>query len=909
MDLFSTCFNNIQHAVKLPFNQRPLLTWPGKNALVLVLLLLGFTASAQTPDANGIVYVTPNGTGDGHDWDNATANLQGAINSGATKVFVAVGEYMVPSPNSFVMKNGVAIYGGFDPGAGIIDLDDARILPNHGVSEGSVLNGKNERPVIWNEGNELTSSAILDGFTIKNGYSTSDGGGIYNKKSTGTSSMYPNFFNLVIKNNTADWEGGGMYNKWADVHVYNTIFTENKARKGGAISDNYAYGTLVNVLITGNTATEYGGGVYTDGWSTTLINSTLVNNISVYNTSNEAYSYSGSTIVKNSIIYGQKVGKFTTSTSIVTNTGADEIFNDPLGGDFRLKSSSVAINAGNNTFNATPLDLEGNPRINNGTIDIGAYEYSSSVPPVVITPDANKIVYVRKGATGDGSSWPNATANLQGAINADGVEKVFVAVGTYYLPPLGGSFKLKNGVAVYGGFDPDLGIDDLSDTRILPNAANSALGSILNGNGGRTVITNVFTQGSPLNQSAILDGFTITGGSTTTDGGGIYNEYASPTLTNLVFRNNKAVFGGGVFNRNSSPEMSHITLVENQVSKDGGGIYNKASSPSMVNITIMNNSANYGGGVFNQTAPAPNMLNVLIAGNSSRNDAGGMYNDDNAVPVLTNTTIVNNMAPHEGEAIYNRNASVSVNNSIVYGGIAGNAYTAQYSLIEGNTDFNNSNLDASIITPADLFMDYPNGNYNLKLGSPAIDKGNNVLYPGLDANTKDLAGNARLAGVTINLGAYESADGALPVVFGSFSAYIKNGLLLVNWRTETETGNDHFLIQISRDGVNFKTIQTVQSKAEGGNSKVALDYSSAIPFTTLSLGAGFLMLGIVAGRRRRYAFTIVTIILAAILFSCSKKDIFKSPEDGNLLVRIVQVDKDGSQSASKAVKVAGEVDR
>ncbi|MGC4235632.1 MAG: choice-of-anchor Q domain-containing protein [Niabella sp.] len=903
MNLFSTCFNNIQDAVKLSSNQRPLLTWPGKNALVLVLLLLSFTANAQTPDANGIIYVTPNGTGDGHDWDNATANLQGAINSGATKVFVAVGEYMVPSPHSFVMKDGVAIYGGFDPGAGITDLDDARILPNHGASEGSVLNGKNERPVIWNEGNELTSSAILDGFTIKNGYSTSDGGGIYNKKSTGTSSMYPNFFNLVIKNNTADWEGGGMYNKWADVHVYNTIFTENKARKGGAISDNYAYGTLVNVLITGNTAIENGGGVYTDGWSTTLINSTLVNNTSVYNTSNEAYSYSGSTIVRNSIIYGQKVGNFTTSTSIVTNTGADEIFNDPFGGDFRLKSSSVAINAGNNTFNATPLDLEGNPRINNGTIDIGAYEYSSSVPPVVITPDANKIVYVRKGATGDGSSWLNATANLQGAINADGAEKVFVAVGTYYLPPLGGSFKLKNGVAVYGGFDPDYGIDDLSKVRILPDPANSTLGSILNGNGSRTVIANVFTQGSPLNQSAILDGFTITGGSTTTDGGGIYNEYASPTLTNLVFRNNKAVFGGGVFNRNSSPEMSHITLMNNQVSKDGGGIYNKQSSPLMVDIKITDNKANYGGGVFNQTSAFPQMVNVLIAGNSSNNDAGGMYNDASSLPVLINTTLAGNTGLN---AIYNRNASVSVNNSVVYGGIAGNAYTAQYSLIEGNTDFSNSNLDASIITPADLFMDYLNGNYNLKLGSPAIDKGSNALYPELDANTKDLAGNARLAGATINLGAYESADGTLPVVFGSFSAYIKDGRLVINWRTLTETNNDHFLIQLSRDGVNFKTIQTVQSKAEDGNSSTALDYSSAIPFTTLSLGAGFLLLGVMADHRRRYAFATVTIVLAVFLFSCSKKDMFKSIEDGRLFVRIVQVDKDGTESASKAIRVVSE---
>ncbi len=73
----------------------------------LILLFSALFSNAQiTPDANGIVYVTEAGTGDGHGWDHATHDLQGAINSGATKVFVAVGNYDVPSPHSFVMKDG-----------------------------------------------------------------------------------------------------------------------------------------------------------------------------------------------------------------------------------------------------------------------------------------------------------------------------------------------------------------------------------------------------------------------------------------------------------------------------------------------------------------------------------------------------------------------------------------------------------------------------------------------------------------------------------------------------------------------------------------------------------------------------------------------------------------------------------
>src|SRR5690606_4473176 len=101
--------------------------------------------SGITPDGEGIVYVKEGATGDGSGWAAATGNLQGAIDAAGTQqVWVAVGNYDVPTPNSFVMKNGVAIYGGFDPDNGIADRDDERILPNRGTAEGSVLNGKGE---------------------------------------------------------------------------------------------------------------------------------------------------------------------------------------------------------------------------------------------------------------------------------------------------------------------------------------------------------------------------------------------------------------------------------------------------------------------------------------------------------------------------------------------------------------------------------------------------------------------------------------------------------------------------------------------------------------------------------------------------------------------------------------------
>ena len=60
------------------------------------------------------------------------------------------------------------------------------------------------------------------------------------------------------------------------------------------------------------------------------------------------------------------------------NITNEPMFVDTNTGNYRLSAGSPCINAGNNQYaptNVTPVDLDGNLRIWNATVDMGAYEY------------------------------------------------------------------------------------------------------------------------------------------------------------------------------------------------------------------------------------------------------------------------------------------------------------------------------------------------------------------------------------------------------------------------------------------------------------------------------------------------------------------------------------------------------
>ena len=236
-----------------------------------------------------------------------------------------------------------------------------------------------------------------------------------------------------------------------------------------------------------------------------------------------------------------------------------------------------------------------------------------------------------------------------------------------------------------------------------------------------------------------LAGLTITGGYTSDDGGGIYNDSNTLTVTNCTISGN-TVYDYG----------------------DGGGIHNEDGTLMVTNCTISGNSAYMGGGIENWDTLA--VTNSTIFGNSA--DVGGGINNIYGTLTVTNSTISGNSAVYGGGGIYNQGDELTLYNTIVVENPGGDIDRSRSypGTIEGfnnltmfddwdNGPGNNFLYDSS----KSLFVDAENGDYHLAEGSQAMDKGDNqyAYNAGLDENSLDLAGNPRFSGSSIDIGAYE----------------------------------------------------------------------------------------------------------------------------------------------------------
>jgi Ig-like domain-containing protein len=283
-------------------------------------------------------------------WAQAAVTIQQAIDASAIadEILVTNGLYATggramygTATNRVVVDRPVALRSVNGPGFTIIQ----------GTRVGATGNGDGAVRCIY-----LTNGASLSGFTLTSGGTRSSG------------------------DNLQEQSGGGLWCEGTNALVYNCLLQGNSAADagGGAFQ-----GTLTNCKLITNVASFAGGGAS----GSVLNNCTLVGNIAGF----QGGGTLGCTI-NNSIVYFNSGGNyygdwidlfsFSCTTPVpstgTANSGADPLFVNLPGGDLHLQPNSPCNNAGNNAYVTTATDLDGKPRIVNGTVDIGAYEFQGS---------------------------------------------------------------------------------------------------------------------------------------------------------------------------------------------------------------------------------------------------------------------------------------------------------------------------------------------------------------------------------------------------------------------------------------------------------------------------------------------------------------------------------------------------
>ena len=359
---------------------------------------------------------------------------------------------------------------------------------------------------------------------------------------------------------------------------------------------------------------------------------------------------------------------------------------------------------------------------------------------------AGSVLYAKSSDSGAGncSSWADA-CTLQAALGrATAGDEIWVAQGTHK-PTIGtdrsATFRLKSGVAVYGGFAGTETSREQRDWVAHETILSGDIGTPVDPDDNSYSVVN----GGGTDGSAVLDGFTITGGNASGGsgyGGGMRNWDGSPTLANVTFSGNSAKNGGGMHNGSpGSPTLTNVTFSGNSSTTLGGGMNNDGGSPTLTNVIFSGNSSQSGGGMFDEGGRAT-LTNVTFSTNSANsfNGGGGMYNKAGSSPTLINCILWGNTP----DQIYSDNSTPAVTYSTVQGGFPGTGNIA------GNPLF--VDADGPDNTPGT-----PDDDLRLRDGSPAIDAGSN----GHNSSSTDLDGNPRVAdgngdgNVVIDMGAYE----------------------------------------------------------------------------------------------------------------------------------------------------------
>ncbi len=277
----------------------------------------------------------------------------------------------------------------------------------------------------------ITNNAIAGNFVDEYGY----GGGI--ECNSFGSPVVTN--NTITDNSAINGVGAGIDCENGTPMIANNNISGNTADNisGNPTVDNYGWGggidcwccsaTITNNTIVGNSAANgWGAAICCLDSSSAAVSNNIVafNSSGIYN-GTDGYYPAGAPTFLGDDVYGNTDYNFsgvTNPTGSSANISTDPLFVNAVSGNYRLSPGSPCVSAGSIAVVTAPpfltntsgviIDLDGNPRIAGGMVDMGAYEYLPAAPSVAITSPTRASTYLTGSGTIDLSGTASGVAGI-----------------------------------------------------------------------------------------------------------------------------------------------------------------------------------------------------------------------------------------------------------------------------------------------------------------------------------------------------------------------------------------------------------------------------------------------------------------------------------------------------------------
>ncbi len=721
-----------------------------------IYLLLSFLFIINISQAQTTYFVKSDATGanSGTSWGDAYDDLQDALAMATTgdQIWVATGTYLPGTTDAatFHLTSDVQLYGGF---AGTESSIDERTIENNPTILSGDLNNDdveddfvtnrtdNATHIMFIEGT-VTTATIIDGFIFEGGHADDEtlldfigqfGGGIW-------SFGAPQIYNCTFQQNYADLSGGGIIYRLElseGGKVMNCIFEDNHTGEGGAgLVASFVFGIGIEVedcQFTNNHANLLGGGINLANTPGTIKN--------CFFTDNSSELAAGAVFINS------------------------------------VDDSSVDIS--NTIQNCT---FENNESTNAGALGIQTAGEDHSYRILNCTFQENSVSELLPGQLNGGGAlfffnFSDSTAALVDSCHFENNESDY----------LGGAIMF---------YDTDLTTNNNLDIRNTTFQSNQAL------YGG-----GVATEAKGMNQEVSLSNCEFLNNEAEFFGGGYRTESDDVslqiTVEECIFNGNSAIDDAGGFEvaqlgqADLNLQISHTQFLNNASGNQGAGVnfatFDNGSATVDINHSLFDGNENDDTGFAEEGAGGFSLINfgigavdlnfesTIFSNNSSMDGAGAIQllsNDEDVISLnncllvdnsggdygggigmvaVSNLSILNTTIANNNSGITNANGKLELQNTLLYNPESTDYMETGSSTVTslGGNLIGDESL-SSILLSTDQFNVDPlfvgNGDYQLQESSPAVDGG---LGAGVTA-AFDLAGNDRVQGNQVDVGAYES---------------------------------------------------------------------------------------------------------------------------------------------------------